>query len=497
MIHRAYFRALLVVVLGCSTAAEREAEAAEEWEAARVAWERGELDAYALWTQLDARTEQGQQAAARLAAADAHYRQGVRLLRAGRPARDELAAATALAPMDPALYLSLARACREQGITLRAAEYYSKFLAVFPEGARSDTAREELGELDPDLAGVLGPAGVVVPQPPPPAASPWIPAVGGVVVGVVLAVTAFLIVQFVRGRGIALDRLVAHSPEFHPAVAYLVGSLRHELLKHRIGAARDALAKDSIDDEELSFLRGRLYGGTPLVDAWEGHLVAFRRAIGPRVDLSRDQAFRTAGQAVREIAKLEDGLKPDADASSRKRALQRLAAAHQRLVHFDERLADLVHGLVRTEIDEALLREAVAEVREEYSAGQVTLDRVEVFGPDEDVVLEVFRADLVLVLKNVVRNAILAVGRADPPRLLRVDVRVELEPTGDETVRLRVLDSNPEALDTSVLFDRRVDRGLGLVAAAVHRYGGTIDVEPAEEDGFEKAVVVSFFRTDA
>lgn len=489
--------ALTLALAACSSAAERRAQAAEEWEVARDAWERGQLDAYSLWTQLDPRSEQGQRAAARLAAADAHYREGVRLLRAGEPARDELAAATALAPMDPALYLSLARACREQGIKLRAAEYYSKFLAVFPEGARSEVARRELRELDPDLAGVLGPAGVVVPQPPPPAASPWVPAAGGLVVGVVLAVTSFLLVQFFRGRGIALDRLVAHSPEFHPAVAYLVGSLRHELLKHRIGAARDALSKDELDAEELSFIRGRLYGGTPLVDAWEGHLVAFRRAIGPRVDLKRDRAFRGAGNAVREIARLEEGLREDASAGERKKALQKLAVAHAELVRFDERLAALVHGLVRTQIDEELLREVVAEVREEYTAGQVKLDREEIFGPDEEVVLEVFRADLVLVLKNVVRNAILAVGRAEPPRAVRVDVRVELEATGDETVRLRVLDSNPEALDSSVLFDRRVDRGLGLVAAAVHRYGGTIDVEATDEDGYEKAVVVSFFRTDA
>jgi C4-dicarboxylate-specific signal transduction histidine kinase len=108
--------------------------------------------------------------------------------------------------------------------------------------------------------------------------------------------------------------------------------------------------------------------------------------------------------------------------------------------------------------------------------------------------VEVFRVDLVLVLKNVVRNAILAVGRAAPPRHVAVRVELELEPTGDETVRLRVLDSSPEALDPEVLFDRRVDRGLGLVAAAVRRYGGAIDVEPEREAPYTKAVVVSFFR---
>ncbi|HJL22429.1 MAG TPA: hypothetical protein RMH80_09370, partial [Polyangiaceae bacterium LLY-WYZ-15_(1-7)] len=74
------------------------------------------------------------------------------------------------------------------------------------------------------------------------------------------------------------------------------------------------------------------------------------------------------------------------------------------------------------------------------------------------------------------------------------DVVLELEPTGDETVQLRVLDSSEEALDPAVLFDRRVDRGLGLVAAAVHRYGGTIDVAEVAREGFAKAVVISFFR---
>jgi hypothetical protein len=38
-----------------------------------------------------------------------------------------------------------------------------------------------------------------------------------------------------------------------------------------------------------------------------------------------------------------------------------------------------------------------------------------------------------------------------------------------------------------------VDRGLGLVTAALTRYDGAIEVEPAE-DGYRKAVSVRFFR---
>ncbi|HJL50233.1 MAG TPA: hypothetical protein RMG45_30500, partial [Polyangiaceae bacterium LLY-WYZ-15_(1-7)] len=178
----------------------------------------------------------------------------------------------------------------------------------------------------------------------------------------------------------------------------------------------------------------------------------------------------------------------------RAEAIPKLARAHARLVEFDAYLAELVRDLVRTRVDEALLREVVDAVRAEHSAGQVELDAVEVEAPEEEVLVDVFRADLVLVLKNVVRNAVLAVGRGAAPRRLRVDVVLELEPTGDETVQLRVLDSSEEALDPAVLFDRRVDRGLGLVAAAVHRYGGTIDVAEVAREGFAKAVVISFFR---
>jgi signal transduction histidine kinase len=39
--------------------------------------------------------------------------------------------------------------------------------------------------------------------------------------------------------------------------------------------------------------------------------------------------------------------------------------------------------------------------------------------------------------------------------------------------------------------DREFGRGLGLVSAAVDRYGGAISIEPGP-GGFEKSVVVSF-----
>ncbi len=469
------------------------------WGEAEAAWRAGQLTAYTKWQSLDPDTPEGREALALLERADVSYRAGVEALENGEEgARESLAAGARIAPMNPAYYLRLARACRDQGIVLRSAEYYSKYLAAFPSGEESDRARAELQDLDPQMAGIFDPPEgdpATAAAPPEADDGPWLAALGGVLVGLMLALTGAALSRWLSGRGVSLQRLVERSPEFHPSVAYLIGSLRHELLKHRIGAAKDALASDALDDEQLEFLRGRLFGGQPLEQAWEGHLVGFERALGSRIDLRRDTSFRKAGRAIRTIATLEPGL--SGSGAARARAVRKLGKAHDTLIAFDAKLSSLVGGLVRASVDEELLREVVDAVRGEHSASRVDLDELVVVGPDEPIVLEVFRVDLVLVLKNIVRNAILAVGRDGPPRRLRLDVDIDLEPTGDETVRIRVLDSSSETLDPSVIFDRRIDRGLGLVAAAVHRYGGAIDVEAVDDPGYRKAVVISFFRMDA
>ena len=485
----------MVLAFACDEGGQSGVDARAEWERAESAWRRGEVGAYALWKDLDTDTSIGRDAHRRLAQADPFYREGTELLRRGdADARQALAAGVELAPMDPSLYLALARACRSQGLSLRAAEYYSKFLTAYPEGERAQEARDELRRLDPQLAGVFDSRTVLPRVPASPQRSPWLLILAGVLLGGVLTLTAQTVIRFQRSRGVSLERLVAGSPEFHPAIAYLVGSLRHELLKHRIGAAADAIA-GAPDEERLAFLRKRLFGGQPLVEAWEGHLLAFEGALGHRVDLHRDQSFRRAGRAIRRIARLEDAIGSGAPA-----ALRALGESHRVLMELDRQLAALIGALIRTEVDASLLEEVAREIRGEHSAGQVELASLDVVAPELGeagaVALDVFRVDLVLILKNVLRNAILAVAEDEPPRHVRLDAVVDLEATGEETVRIRVHDSSTKTLDPEILFDRRVDRGLGLVAAAVHRYGGTIDVEPAEAP-YQKRVVVAFFRTFA
>lgn len=473
---------------------------AARWERAERLWRRRDPRAHAHWVALPPGTPAGERAHRRLREANGHYREGIRRLRTGAPrVREALERGVGVAPMDPALYLPLARACRARGLELRAAEYYNKFLAARPDAPQADEARGELHALAPELAGVFEP----LEQADPPAGRrrraglrgerqpwPWLPLGFGALGGLGLALAIGGVVR-ARGRGVSLPQLAEQAPELHPAIAYLVGSLRHELLKHRVGAAGDAVAalrRGDATGPQLAFLRSRLFGGEPLRQAWEGHERAFARALGHRLDLRRDRVFRDARRAVRRIAALEPAL-----AAGDGRAADELARQHARLRELDRVLSDLVGSLVRTTVDRDLLADVVAQVRAEHVAGGVSLDALQVVGPDEPVAVEVFRVDLVLVLKNVLRNAIVAVGRGGPPRRVRMDVDVQLEPTGEETVRIRVRDTSRETLRPEDLRERRVDRGLGLVAAAVDRYRGAVEVEPGGE-GWQKAVTIRFFR---
>jgi signal transduction histidine kinase len=475
---------------------ERFAEAQREWQGP-------ELSAgYAAWASLDRSSRQGQEAAERLAQAAQHYQQALHLIENGQPgARQELVRGKAVAPMDPALFLPLARACRQKDNTFQAVQYYRGYLNGAPIEPDATAARQELSELVIELGEVsIGPS----PAPPasglarvPPAALLFI----GTALGVLLAAALAGVLGFEqrRRRGRSLGRLAEAYPELQPALAYLIGRLRHELLKHRIGAAADvaqALAAGQSTAELRVFLHKKLYGGERLDEAWRGYLHSFRRALGPEFDLSRsDGAFAAAQRAIRQLQTLELPL-----LRGERAAVRKLVTAHAELQKFDRGLAALVSRLQRTPLDAELIHQAVKAVRSEHLAGQVVLDVVEVSGPSEEVFVAVYRTDLLLILKNLLRNAILAASRAPPPRQIAVDVLLELLPTGEEMVRLRVHDSSPETLTPEQIY-RSGDadpggeqHGLGLVTAALGLYSGSIAVGPGLP-GYQKCVAVQLFRT--
>lgn len=475
------------------------------WEHALARWETShEPSSYAEWTSLPEGTPEALEAERRLREADRHYREGIALVESGDAgAREAFEEAVRTAPMNPALYLPLARAFRGQAelqpdnphLFIRAAEYYRKFLALAPHDAHNQEARQELEELDPSSTQFLEPTNTEpsrTAEEESAARLQWATSLTLAAIALAL-ITLFLIARNQR-RASSLSQLTQERPELHPAIAYLVATLRHELLKHRIGAVTSSLADSAsganlLEEKQRAFIAERLFAGEPLLQAWENHLASFERGLGNDLDLRRfDPAFRLADKAMRRIAKLETRARRGEPAA--------LASIGTQLTHLralDRALAQLVAGLVRTRLDATLARAVFDEVRTEHAAGEVKLDGVAIDAPDPAPYVEVFRVDLVLILKNVIRNALIAVGQSEAPRRIAIEVQVDLLPTGEENVVLRVLDSSPDVLTTEAIHERRVDRGLGLVTAALTRYDGAILVEEAAAP-YRKAVCIRFFR---
>jgi signal transduction histidine kinase len=494
-------------------------DAAARFRRAQRLWrERPDFAAgYSDWLALPPQTREGEEARRRLQEAAVHYQRAIELIRHDRPgAREALSDGKRLAPMDPALYLPLARACRDQGIYIRAVDYYRSFLVHRPDAAEAAAARAELHAVDADATVPARDEGSDEDR-----RLRWLVPLG---LAPVVGLGGALLLRLRRPPTLAA--LALASPELQPTLTYLIGRLRHELLKHRIGAVTDALSAlesgESTAAQRL-FLADRIFGGEPLLQVWREHMVGFERALGPQKHvLAADPGFRAAGSALAELLRLRAGF-----LLGQRRALRRMVVLHEELRRFDAALGRLSRRLSRTAIDRPLLEGVLAEVRGEYSARQVKLDEVcLLLGPDptaapgpQPIAVEVYRVDLLLVLRNLLRNAILAVGRAGPPRRIGVALSLALLPTGEESVQVHVLDSSPEPLCTAELYahsgapGQRAQRGLGLVIAALGLYNGSITVEridelaarpdlagpagpiaPAALGGFEKAVTVHLFR---
>jgi hypothetical protein len=466
--------AFVVALPACARDGDR------SWESAERLWQRRDPDAFSRWRELDPSTQAGARAHEALRRADGEYRRGIALLADGDPhAREVLASAAKRAPLDPALYLPLARACHRRGLDERAAAMYEKFLAQSPPSPDAEAAHRELAALSEDIG---------MPFEPPPAAasspawSPWWPLSPLVAVFVLGA----WIVARGRVRRTSLAMLASEHPELQPAIAFLVGCLRHEFFKHRIVAVGDAVsavASGQLAATERRFLLMRLFGGEPLPVAWAGHVGSFMRVLGPRFDLVRiDPEFAEATRHIAVIAKAEAALaRGDVDAA------RRVQEAQQRLAAFDAALARLAVRLQHTVVDGALLSELAADVKRELGSSGIELT---VAPPTTAISVESYRFDLTLVVRNVLRNAVVAAAKGPRPARVAVDIDVTVEPTGDEILRLRVRDTNPDAVPAAAgLIEAR---GLALIRAALQRCDGSLSVEPGG-DGFAKCVVVRLF----
>ncbi len=481
---------LLLGALQCDGGRSDAREAALRLRDAKEKWRRRDVDAFRAWTSIPKDTAAGKEAARLLREADGQYLIGIAYLFDKKPgeAKEAFNEGARIAPIHPKHYLTLAKIYESERMQERAAKYYIKFAQALPDAEEAIAARAAARMVDPGFEGVFDPPNE---NPGPNHASAFWPVLvlaAGAGIGLLILL---LMQRSIKGAGVSLARLIEQAPELHTAAAYLIGSLRHELLKHRIGVAGDVikgLASGKTTFPQRVFLGERLYEGVPLEEAWRAHVEAFCRVLGPRFSPARDRAFRRAERAIRRIGRIKEPLY-ERSAS----AVRALFQAREALMDFDKRLAFLQSKLVRTRVDTPLLEQVAAEVRGEYAAGAVRLDDLFIEEGLPEAFVEIPRGDLVLVLKNILRNAVMAVDRNEADRLVGMGMRCELEPTGQEMVRIYVWDSSPYVPSEELDRARTPDSGLGLVMLAVKRYGGTVEIKESKGP-YRKEAIVCFFR---
>ena len=228
----------VLAITGCQgTGWQDGVDSAEAWSEAQARWsERRDPLAWRAWMAIDPASSEGREARRLLAESHALYREGIRRVEEGDPdARRSFDEAVVLAPMDPRLYLPLARAFRAQAdlypenphLFIRAAVYYRKFLLLAPDDDQAPAARHELEELDPgssEWLETLGPdGGTVDPGATRGSAAPWL-----AIASLVLALIALVLLLVRPRRGMrSLEELAEARPELHPAIAYLAVSYTH------------------------------------------------------------------------------------------------------------------------------------------------------------------------------------------------------------------------------------------------------------------------------
>jgi signal transduction histidine kinase len=469
--------------------AQAEAQAEALYEQGLRFWRQGDpVGAWLILRGIPPETRAGRLASEQLGRANAIYEEGLDRLAEGQDslARQAFVRGLANGPIDPHHYLELADIYRNRGLRERAVAWYGRYLAfVNRSGERPQTE-----VLDDIVSYIGGGTGAELTDIEAEATPRWLMAVSASALAILLVLAAGI--WYVR-RGRTLAELVDETPDLHPRIAYAIGCLRHELLKHRLGAIGDAVAAlrtGGLSPLQLGYLRDRLYGGDSLARLWTIYIDTFGRLGGRRLNLRyRDREFRRARSALDSLERLRSRFEsPDPQLA------ERLELQRQHIATFDRHLREIGNRLNRSRVDGQLLREAVFSVQGEARAAAVHVDEIRFEEPPEDLFVDVYRADLLIILRNLVRNAIMALERtSDGRRAVGLEVGLRTEPTGDESVLIKVLDTSPEGLTTEEIYARRLEHGLGLVAAAVTRYDGSAFVEPAGP-GWTKAVVVRFFR---
>jgi signal transduction histidine kinase len=341
----------------------------------------------------------------------------------------------------------LARACRARGAGERAADFYRKAIAEASDANVIDAARRELSSLSIEIGD---------PFAAPSESRPWW-WLGAVLCAGVIALTLWWLR---RRRHTDVDALLARHPERAASFRYACGVLQHELLKHRLAPLRNAGRESTAPMD-------------PLHSAWRRHLDALAAALGVAPpSLLAHPRFAAANRAMNSLVAVEStGQAAPEPALAALRALDRQLTAWGKVGE-------------RCVIDGALFDQLLDSLRDERAGRRLPV-QIDVECLASPPWVNVFFYDLLLVLRNLVRNA-MAAAEATGATTVRIDVRILLDETAQEWVRVAIHDTSPARPPS----DAAPERGIGLVRATLERYGGALlEVQPAL--GYAKALAMS------
>ncbi|MBH22935.1 MAG: hypothetical protein CMH57_00480 [Myxococcales bacterium] len=298
-------------------------------------------------------------------------------------------------------------------------------------------------------------------------------------------------------RGLTITALVRKPPREVdlPQFVTILGYLHHELIKHRLPLVRTVAERerDAVQPDDVALLKQVLTGEAErpsVVAELDGYLSGLQRASGSiHLNFWRDPLVRRTRQACQMIQGVADGLGERVSLTRGEHAQLRKA---DRILDgwFRPRLQALRNSVLILKLDRELLAEPINRVQRELGIDHVEAELPEL---DEAIQVRVLRHDFDLVLRNLIRNAIKASASHGTPKIA-VEIATRLEMTGEESVLVRIHDTDPTMLNREQLYGGSIGRGLNLVTTTLRRYNASLRCVKSRREGFAKCLEVRLFR---
>ncbi|MFL5411850.1 MAG: tetratricopeptide repeat protein [Myxococcales bacterium] len=279
-------------------------------------------------------------------------------------------------------------------------------------------------------------------------------------------------------RASSVARALLRRPRLYPAVARTVGSLRHDVLKHR-ASVLSAAAEPSAREEVARALLTPEPASTAVARAYE-RLREDARAQG--IVLRRLWREPVFGPLVRDLAAAERILRHGRGFSDLARIDSRMREVH------GPRLASLLRQGPRTRVDASSLSDWIHGVEAEVRRGGAGWTAPSVHLQGMEVEFPVEREALATIFANLLRNAQAA---AAPAGRVLVKLGEERDAAGRSMHVLLVGDSAPGDVTLEEIESRESGRGLAIVRDLTREWAGHVVVR-SEEPPLRKAVGACF-----